>query len=109
MSTATLAYTVVPPADLRSAINALREGSDEAPEAGRCAHALIDSVTAIMIATEARRRWLSNAKPHPDEALRMIDLICTERQRAVAAASRLRALVTAGASRLHAQLAATGS
>jgi hypothetical protein len=58
----------------------------------RYAHTLIESVTAIMMATEAKRRWLASERPRPDEARKMIDLIDAERARAAVLAIRLRRL-----------------
>ena len=88
MSSAMLSRSIIAPAELRVATEAM--SLPTLPEASRCAHILIESVTAIIIATEAKRRLSAEPRPQLDEARRMLDLIKTEHERATNAATRLR-------------------
>jgi hypothetical protein len=79
--------------DLRAAAEMLGRGRGEMLEAERCAHTLIDSVTAIMIASDAAQRWLAKEQSDAGEFRQLISLIDTERARAAATAGHFRALV----------------
>ena len=92
MSTA-ISRSIIAPAELRVAAEAM--SLPTLPEVGKCAHTLIEAVTAIIIATEAKRRLSENPQPRLDEARRMLDLIETEHGRAADASSRLRAWLAA--------------
>ena len=92
MSTA-ISRSINPPAELRVAAEAM--SLPTLPEVSKCAHTLIEAVSAIVIATEAKRRLSENPRPQLDEARRMLDLIQTEHQRAADASTRLRAWLAA--------------
>jgi hypothetical protein len=93
MTTALLSSSVIAPAELRAATEAMSVPTPT--EASKCAHVLIDSITAIMIATEAKRRLSTNPQPQLEEARRMLDLIKSEHERATVSAGRLRTWLSA--------------